>query len=241
VTISLKRLLKRITPNPVHRLYNRLISRWLIKQRYGKWFDPDWKQKATTASTEDWLKLYDQSWEEWQEPDLTGYDLQRIVELVPGGSTVLDVGCGDGYLLSAISHRASEMLGADISRTGLLIAEKRLAGATGLVQADCEKLPFADSSVDVVVSAHTIEHVLNPRLAITEMIRVARKRIVVLVPIQEYLPYTEDYHLQFFIKEEYLLSLAEPLNCHIERYQEPTGESKYQGEVFLMNADLEKI
>ena len=49
-------------------------------------------------------------------------------------------------------------------------------------QGDVYEMPFDDNSFDYVVSAHLIEHIKRPLLALEEMIRVARYMVIANVP-----------------------------------------------------------
>jgi len=68
---------------------------------------------------------------------------------------VLDVACGDGYLLSLLQARAEQRVllhGVDISRGELSIARERLGREVVLVQCRAQSLPMAAEAVDCVVS-----------------------------------------------------------------------------------------
>ena len=130
------------------------------------------------------------------------------------------------------------MAGVDISGTALHKARKRLGEGVLLVQSFIENLPFASDSFDVVVSTHTIEHVKDMDKAVSELKRIATKNLVILVPKQEYLPYTEDYHLQFFPTEQVLLDRVGIKSARCERYVTGDETTNYQGDVLLLTADL---
>jgi len=112
------------------------------------------------------------------------------------------------------------------------------------VQAFFEYLPFADNAFDVVVTAHTLEHVRDLQRSISEMKRVAAKQLLILVPCQEYLPYTEDYHIHFFPDEKALLREVNIDSAVCERYSvsneivDSDYDCSYHGEVLLLTADL---
>ncbi|WP_123784134.1 class I SAM-dependent methyltransferase [Corallococcus macrosporus] len=68
---------------------------------------------------------------------------------------VLDVACGDGYLLELLArreHGRPGLVGLDMSESELAQAEARLEGAATLVQGVAQALPFEDTSFDVVLS-----------------------------------------------------------------------------------------
>jgi SAM-dependent methyltransferase len=232
-----KSRLKGILPRSLHHLYNRIISRRHIQRKYGDWFDAEWKRRAPDADKQTWREVYDRSWEHWDEPDLTSLDVARIRAAVTPETTLLDAGCGDGWLLERIGDICSKQrVGVDISRIALNLAQQRLGKSALLVQADLEKLPFRDSAFGSTVSAHTLEHIRDFGAAVAELRRVARQ-IIILVPVQEYLPYTEDYHLHFFSDVQTLVNRVGIAGAVCERYEVPKGEGKYEGEVLLLVAD----
>ena len=66
---------------------------------------------------------------------------------------VLDCGCGEGYLLGALSERSEGFFcGVDISKKAVQVASKRHKKATWIVANGMRELPIADSSMDVILS-----------------------------------------------------------------------------------------
>ncbi|NBD12507.1 MULTISPECIES: class I SAM-dependent methyltransferase [Corallococcus] len=81
--------------------------------------------------------------------------LEAVVPRDAGPLTVLDVACGDGYLLELLAKRGQpglSLLGIDMSEDELAAARRRLQGAATLHQGRAQSLPFGDASVDVVLS-----------------------------------------------------------------------------------------
>ena len=78
-----------------------------------------------------------------------------LASVVPGGAaTVLDLACGDGYLLSLLAARRQpglQLVGVDLSAGELAAARRRLGAAAVLHQARAQQLPLADASADVVL------------------------------------------------------------------------------------------
>ncbi len=93
---------------------------------------------------------------------------------------VLDCGIGTGALSAALgqaSPAAFALDGIDISP--LMLAEARdnlrhIGRAVTLRQGDVRSLPFDDSSFDLVMSAHMLEHLAVPEQALEEMLRVLK-------------------------------------------------------------------
>ncbi|GMU06936.1 class I SAM-dependent methyltransferase [Corallococcus caeni] len=68
---------------------------------------------------------------------------------------VLDLACGDGYLLELLARRKQpgmSLVGLDMSAHELDAARTRLNDAATLIQGRAQSLPFGDGSVDVVLS-----------------------------------------------------------------------------------------
>ena len=108
----------------------------------------------------------------------------RLLDIRPG-ERLLDVGCGIGYLSGLASSCGAQIVGIDMSRKALVHAREQLLG--GFVAGGAGVLPFADDSFDKVIFADVIEHVPDDRMALVEIVRVAKPgaRIVISTPALE--------------------------------------------------------
>lgn len=86
------------------------------------------------------------------------------------GRRVLDLGCGVGEYVRAFARRGANALGCDIELPRLI--EARARGASAVLAAAGEALPFRDAALDVVVLNEVIEHVASDRQTIREVARV---------------------------------------------------------------------
>ena len=108
-------------------------------------------------------------------------DLGIIAEMVPRGSRVLDLGCGDGALLEElIRHRGCQGQGVEVSADAFHAC---VAKGIPVVAADIDEgLPdFTDGSFDVVVLSQTLQATRRPALVLREMMRVGDTGIVSFV------------------------------------------------------------
>jgi ubiquinone/menaquinone biosynthesis C-methylase UbiE len=95
-------------------------------------------------------------------------------KLPPDGEVaVLDIGCGTGALLSALSQRIGRGVGLDVSPRMLAHAHERNVADPKLdfTQGDAARAPFPDGSFDVVVSFLSLHYLAWPQ-AVDEVMRV---------------------------------------------------------------------
>jgi SAM-dependent methyltransferase len=91
------------------------------------------------------------------------------------GRRVLDVGCGNGYVLSRYASAGARTTGVDLTTAALDLSRTRysLAGLEGaFVHASAEQLPFADGSFDCVCSMGVLHHTPDTARAVAEIWRV---------------------------------------------------------------------
>jgi ubiquinone/menaquinone biosynthesis C-methylase UbiE len=136
-----------------------------------------------------------------RETDLNEACTSEILDNIVGDN-VLEVGCGRVHLAQRIEAKA-KVTACDMVVSDALYEKHPLID---LLEADIENLPFSDGEFDTVVSTHTLEHVLNITQAISELRRVAKKRLIVVVPRQRPYKYTFDLHIHFFPYECSLLT-----------------------------------
>jgi SAM-dependent methyltransferase len=92
-----------------------------------------------------------------------------LSQLAPRGGRVLDLGCGTGQSTRALRDRGLRAVGCDLSALFLSAASPR-----GFVVGDATRLPFTDSSFDVVAGYEFIEHVPDVPAVLAEMCRVVK-------------------------------------------------------------------
>ena len=116
---------------------------------------------------EGWL-FYDSAFKCWKEI------YNNII-----GQDVLDIGCASGTMLAltAIFNPSLKLTGYEIEKNAKeMWIRRKLTVKSGLLS------DVPDKSFDTVYTSHVLEHCENPQYIINDSIRLARKRIIHVVP-----------------------------------------------------------
>jgi SAM-dependent methyltransferase len=112
----------------------------------------------------------------------------RVIELCARAgvapTSTLDVGCGDGALLSELHRRGfgGRLAGAEISAAAVELAAQR-AGIESVARFDGRRLPVEDCVYELGILSHVLEHVEGPAALLREVARVCAT-VVVEVPLE---------------------------------------------------------
>jgi len=152
----------------------------------------DWLLQGATDPGEiadrydEWAESYDDDLDMWsyQAPAVVA---ETVVAQQPDAHSVLDVGCGTGLVGKALRARgcAARIVGLDISRTSLQVADRTGAYDT-LEPADLQHpLDVEDNGVDVLVCAGVMTYLPEVEVVWREFARVVRSGGLVVATQRE--------------------------------------------------------
>jgi SAM-dependent methyltransferase len=173
--------------------------RWIVRRSYHELpIEVDvFRDRAFELSPEEFSTFYRSlvSHFDQGDTDLTPVSAEGVLHAVTG-TTILDVACGKGWLSSRLARDGARVVGVDLALT----TGDRALRYDGFERCEgtIEALPFRDDAFDTVVSTHTLEHVQHFARALTELRRVARQRVVIVVPRQRPYRGALNPHIHFF-------------------------------------------
>lgn len=126
--------------------------------------------------------------------DLNRHSIQFVLSHAQGSTNCLDVGCGRGWLAQKLAETGLSVTGLDI---GVPPNYSSDAGYS-FVEGSVEKIPFPDNAYDTVICAHVLEHVRDFDLAVKELFRVTKRKLIIVLPCQREYRYSADLHIRYF-------------------------------------------
>jgi ubiquinone/menaquinone biosynthesis C-methylase UbiE len=141
------------------------------------------------SSEENFQKAYDEIHKFFIEKEnvesLYSEELKWIdhlfIKLFGTGNKILDIGSGNGKLAFAMAEKKNEVIGLDISKVAITIAQKRLKKLNKQLQVvfkqgDARNLSFDDNTFNVIVSQDLVEHITEDdfKMHLKEVYRVLK-------------------------------------------------------------------
>lgn len=128
--------------------------------------------------------------------------------------TVLDVGCGNGYVLSHYAAQGASVFGVDITQAAIDLTKKRFDGLNfrgDFRVADAQDLPFPENTFDCVCSMGVLHHVPDTQRAVDEIYRVLKPggRLIVMFYHRNSAKFQLNYRVRSLLSGRRLRSLAD--------------------------------
>src|SRR5262245_7984899 len=147
------------------------------------------------------------------------YIIWALQRYFPSADSLLEVGCGTGYVLSGVSKACPrlQLAGSEISSTGLKFASTRVEGAL-LLQMDARDIPF-DCEFDVIGAFDVLEHIEEDERVLSQMYRAVTPGggVILTVPQHAFLWSQQDVNAR-----------------HVRRYEAADLKSKVIRAGFLL-------
>lgn len=102
---------------------------------------------------------------------------RHVLDLVPPGSRVLDVGCAEGYLAAELAARGCAVVGVEPDARAAAVARER---GISVLEFDVEEVALDASAFDVVLFVDVLEHLREPAPVLAQA--AAAGRAVVSIP-----------------------------------------------------------
>ena len=153
-------------------------------------------------------------WDQLREESFgISFHIEALLNLLPRGWTVADIGAGTGYLLPVLARRFKHLIAVEPVDRMLEVARHRIEPLgldnVDLRKGDLAQLPIEDVAVDLAVAMLVLHHVPSPLDALAELHRIVRPGGRVLV-VEQDAHDNEEYHERMqdhwwgFAREEFV-------------------------------------
>ena len=131
---------------------------------------------------------------------------QVLINKISNVGSLLDIGCGDGYLIGQIAKYCEQIEGIDPEQNAILWAERKLQEFSNcrVREGSCYSLPFDSHLFDIVTMSDVIEHIEHPDKSLQEIVRVLRPSGALMLTTPKWRPdrIWDKHHVQEFKPEE---------------------------------------
>ncbi|MBY0122677.1 class I SAM-dependent methyltransferase [Bacillus sp. S/N-304-OC-R1] len=132
---------------------------------WSKEAEKQWDEKSSS-----WSSKSKEMWENGSRKDIVPF----FAQFVPEGSSVCDLGCGDGFGSLKLSDAGYKVTGIDVSEE-MIARAKSVNNSDQFIKGDILNLPFPDDSFDAVIAINSLEWTEAPLKVLNEMQRVVKR------------------------------------------------------------------
>lgn len=134
--------------------------------------------------------------------DINSYHLKIIYSVIDSikPKSIIDVGCGTGFLLELLDKRLSNCTLKGIDFSCPSSQKLKTNNDLNFIREDIYSslVKLKSDSADLVICAHVLEHLSNPESLIQEIRRVTKKSLILICPLEKPYKWGMNYHVQFF-------------------------------------------
>ena len=156
---------------------------------------------------------------------------QAIIHAVPKNTeSILDIGCGSGWLAEYFLQKGKQIVSSDIS---IINPAKALAKFPhqnhAAIVCDAFNLPFKNNSFDCIVASEVIEHVFDPSLFVTSLLKKIKPggTLILVTPYNEKIEYFLCVHC----------NKPTPKNAHLHSFDEKNIKNFFKSPTSKIHTD----
>lgn len=129
--------------------------------------------------------------------------LWSLRKYAPALTSFLEIGCGTGFVISAISQQFPEakLLGSEYLEEGLVYARQRLPSAE-FTQMDARQIPY-QSELDAIGAFDVLEHIEEDEIVLEQIFKALKPNGTVFITVPQH---------------RWLWSAVDEYACHVRRY-----------------------
>lgn len=129
-----------------------------------------------TAGIYDFFEIFSQPYRQM---------LHKVYELIPEGTSVLELAGGTGNISITVSKKAGSILCTDISNNMLKVANRKSKNLKNIAFAieDIYNISQTDNSFDIVIASQVLHLLAKPEKACTQIKRVAKTMAILPIPL----------------------------------------------------------
>jgi glycosyltransferase involved in cell wall biosynthesis/ubiquinone/menaquinone biosynthesis C-methylase UbiE len=158
-------------------VWTEILSYPIVRTELQKMWEKEVKDNPDYVKLSDVTTVFDDNYSNFMQTFFsTSFRIgPEIAKFIEDCNSFIDVGCGDGFILKAIKENRPDAVVKGTEINSHWVDDK------DVVYGDVFNLPFKDSEIDCVFSIDVLEHVSEPLKAITELVRVAKKKLVITI------------------------------------------------------------
>ena len=156
------------------------------------------KNDILNISKKEYLNYYKKLPKIHNNSDLSEICINEILRNIEP-TTVIDIGCGDGFLLERINKTIKQikLFGTDIYVSTKLSKVSKKKNFK-IFHIKVENISNINKKFDTVICSHVLEHILDINLAYNKLKKICKKKLIIVVPRERAYEHTFNGHLHFF-------------------------------------------